>query len=153
MLQAHNLNPQANAICKRMHQTVGNVLRTLLHAQPPQDVADTNAIMHPCLAMAMHATRATVHRSLQMSPGVLVFQRDMFLDIPLIGDFIVIRVSVLSIGNDGSISWRRRVLYPAFLHDSVHDSVNDITNMTSEDHGKRMSEQMFRHCLSPRKIS
>ncbi len=24
-------NPQANAICEHMHQTVGNVLRTLLH--------------------------------------------------------------------------------------------------------------------------
>jgi hypothetical protein len=29
-------NPQANAICERMHQTVGNVLWTLLHGQPPQ---------------------------------------------------------------------------------------------------------------------
>ena len=24
-------NPQANAVCERMHQTVGNVLRTLCH--------------------------------------------------------------------------------------------------------------------------
>ena len=32
-------NPQANAICERMHQTVGNVLRTLLHGEPPQNIA------------------------------------------------------------------------------------------------------------------
>jgi hypothetical protein len=28
-------NPQANTICERMHQPVGNVLRTLLHGEPP----------------------------------------------------------------------------------------------------------------------
>ena len=28
-------NPQANAICEQMHQTVGNVLQTLLHGEPP----------------------------------------------------------------------------------------------------------------------
>jgi hypothetical protein len=29
-------NPQANALCKRMHQDVGNILCTLLHTNPPQ---------------------------------------------------------------------------------------------------------------------
>jgi len=31
-------NPQSNAICERMHQTVGNVLQTLVHANPPQNM-------------------------------------------------------------------------------------------------------------------
>ncbi len=31
-------NPQANAICEQMHQTVGDVLCTLLHGEPPQEV-------------------------------------------------------------------------------------------------------------------
>jgi hypothetical protein len=31
-------NPQSNAICERMHQTVGNVLWTLVHANPPQNM-------------------------------------------------------------------------------------------------------------------
>ena len=31
-------NPQSNAVCERMHQTVGNVLRTLLHGEPPQNI-------------------------------------------------------------------------------------------------------------------
>ncbi len=30
--------PQANAICEQMHQTVGNVLQTLLHGEPPRDI-------------------------------------------------------------------------------------------------------------------
>ena len=32
-------NPQSNAICERMHQTVSNVLRTLVHTNPPQNMA------------------------------------------------------------------------------------------------------------------
>jgi hypothetical protein len=32
-------NPQSNAVCERMHQTVGNVLRTLLNGNPPQNIA------------------------------------------------------------------------------------------------------------------
>jgi hypothetical protein len=31
--------PQSNAVWERMHQTVGNVLRTLLHCNPPQNIA------------------------------------------------------------------------------------------------------------------
>jgi hypothetical protein len=27
-------------VCERMHQTVGNVLRTLLHGNPPQNIAN-----------------------------------------------------------------------------------------------------------------
>ncbi len=33
-------NPQSNAVCERMHQTVGNVLSTLLHGNPPQNIAN-----------------------------------------------------------------------------------------------------------------
>ena len=32
---ATSKNPQSNAICERMHQTVTNVLRTLVHTNPP----------------------------------------------------------------------------------------------------------------------
>ena len=77
-------NPQANAICKRMHQTVGNVLRTLLHGQPPQQITGTCAkdFIDKALAITMHAMRAGTHSMLGSSPGSLVFNRDMFLNIP-----------------------------------------------------------------------
>ncbi len=82
-------NPQANAICERMHQTVGNVLRTLLHGQPPQQVTVARAkdFIDEVLAIAMHAIRAGIHSTLGSSPGSLVFNRDMFLNIPLIADW------------------------------------------------------------------
>jgi hypothetical protein len=50
-------NPQANAICELVHQTIANILCTHLHVHPPQNIVDANAIMDTCLATAMHATR------------------------------------------------------------------------------------------------
>jgi hypothetical protein len=75
--------PQSNAICKRMHQTVGNALRTLLHGEPPQSIANANEFVDEALSIAMHAMRAGIQSTLGSSPGSLVFNRDMFLNIPL----------------------------------------------------------------------
>jgi len=84
-------NPQANAICERMHQTVGNILRTLIHAHRPQNPQSARELVDTALATAMHALRSSVNRSLQMTPGAVVFQRDMLLNIPLIADLHAIR--------------------------------------------------------------
>jgi hypothetical protein len=84
-------NPQSNAICERMHQTAANVLRALLHAHPPQNALQAGALIDSALATTMHATRASMHRSLRTTPGALVFQRDMFLNIPLIANLQTIR--------------------------------------------------------------
>ncbi len=80
-------NPQANAVCERMHQTVGNVLRTLLHSEPPQNITTAKELLDEALSVAMHAMRAGIHTTLGSSPGFLVFNRDMFLNIPLIADW------------------------------------------------------------------
>jgi hypothetical protein len=80
-------NPQANAICERMHQTVGNVLRTLLHGEPPKNITSAKDFMDEALSIAMHAMRTSVHTTLGSSPGNLAFNRDMFLNIPLIADW------------------------------------------------------------------
>ena len=69
-----------------MHQTVGNILRTLLHGEPPQNIADARAYVDEALSIAMHAMRAGLHSTLGSSPGSLTYNRDMFLNIPLITD-------------------------------------------------------------------
>jgi hypothetical protein len=84
-------NPQANAICERMHQVVGNILRTLLHTNPPQDMNTAEALVDYALATASHALRLTVHWTLGTLPGALVFHRDMFLDIPYVADLLLLR--------------------------------------------------------------
>ena len=80
-------NPQSNAICERMHQTVGNVLRTLLHGEPPQNIANAKDYVDEALSIAMHAMRVGIHSTMGSSPGNLVFNRDMFLNIPLIANW------------------------------------------------------------------
>jgi transposase InsO family protein len=44
-------NPQANAVCERMHQTVGNVLRTLLHSEPPQNITTAKEFVDDALVV------------------------------------------------------------------------------------------------------
>jgi transposase InsO family protein len=38
-------NPQSNAVCEWMHQTVANVLRTLLKTNPPRNVQDAEELL------------------------------------------------------------------------------------------------------------
>jgi hypothetical protein len=80
-------NPQSNAICDRMHQTVTNVLRPLVHTNPLQNMTQTRDIIDDALATAMHAMQTTVVTTLGSTPGALAFARDMFLNMPLIADW------------------------------------------------------------------
>ncbi len=70
-----------------MHQTVGNVLRTLLHGNPSQNIVNSAQYVDEALSIATHVMQAGVHSTLGSSPGNLVFNRDMFLNIPLIADW------------------------------------------------------------------
>ena len=67
-----------------MHQTVGSVLRTLVQEDPPRNTRDAKDLVDGDLAIAQHAMRYSVHTILGSSPGSLVFNRDMFLNIPLL---------------------------------------------------------------------
>jgi hypothetical protein len=80
-------NPQSNAICEKMHQTVNNVLRTLVHTNPPQNMTQVRVIIDNALATAMHAMQTTVATTLGSAPGTLAFARDMFLNVLLIADW------------------------------------------------------------------
>ena len=46
-------NPQANAICKRLHQSVSNTLQNMLHICPPNTIDQTNDIMDTCLSLLL----------------------------------------------------------------------------------------------------
>ncbi len=43
-----------------MHQTVGNILRTLLHGNPPQNIANAAQYVDEALSIAMHTMQAGV---------------------------------------------------------------------------------------------
>ena len=84
-------NPRANAICKQMHQTVGDILRVTLHTNPPTNMSDTNQCIDNALATCMHALRCSVNATLDTLLGALVYNRDMIMDVPLIANLTTIR--------------------------------------------------------------
>ena len=69
-------NPQSNAIIKRIHQTIGNIIRTF-------DVSNivNNDPWSGILAATMFSVLATYHTTLQASRMQLVFGRDTILNI------------------------------------------------------------------------
>ncbi len=56
-----------------MHQTVTNVLRTLVHTNPPQNMTQAIDIIDNALATAMHAKQTTIATTLGITPGALAF--------------------------------------------------------------------------------
>jgi hypothetical protein len=67
-----------------MHQTVNNVLRTLVHTNPQQYMTQVRDILDDALATAMHAMQTAIATTLGSTLGALAFAQDMFLNVPLI---------------------------------------------------------------------
>jgi hypothetical protein len=66
-------NPESNAICERMHQTVTNVLRTLVHTNPPQNMTQARDIKDDALANAMHSMQTTLATILESTLSAPLF--------------------------------------------------------------------------------
>ena len=82
-------NPQGNSMIERIHQAIGQVLRTVVAAKNPKSVEDGKNVIQECLATAMHACRCASNGTLGYhSAGALAFHRDMFLDIPILADMV-----------------------------------------------------------------
>ena len=84
-------NPQANSVCERMHQVIGNSLRALSTLQPPAGVQNADQLMDTAIANAVFVHRATYSSAIRTTPGGLAFGRDMILDLPLIADLQLIQ--------------------------------------------------------------
>ena len=69
------------AICEKMHQTIGNILRTLIDTEPPGTSVGTKILIDGALSTASHAVRPNVSRVTGYSPGTLAFHRDVLLDV------------------------------------------------------------------------
>jgi hypothetical protein len=61
-----------------MHQTVNNVLRTLVHTNPPCNMTQARDIIDDALATAMHAMQTAIAITLESTPGALAFARECF---------------------------------------------------------------------------
>ena len=71
-------NPQANAIVERVHQVLGNMVRTF---DLENNYLDEDNPFKGILSAAAFAIRSTYHTTLQKSPGQLVFGRDMIFNV------------------------------------------------------------------------
>ena len=81
-------NPQANSILERVHQVLGNMLRTKNLANLDFNVVDT---WPNILASVAFAIRSTHHSTLGASPAQLVFGRDMVLPLQFVAEWEYIR--------------------------------------------------------------
>ncbi len=81
-------NPQANSIIERIHQTIGNMIRSFQMGQLVVDEADP---WSGVLAATMFTTRATYHTTLQATPAQLVFGRDAILNTKFTANWELIR--------------------------------------------------------------
>jgi len=71
-------NPQANAIVERVHQVIGNIIRTF---ELEDNYLDEEDPWKGILSATAFAVRSTFHTTLNQSPGQLVFGRDMIFNI------------------------------------------------------------------------
>ena len=92
-------NPQANAILERVHQTIGNIIRTF----KVQDmVLDDDNPWDGILAATMFALRSTVHTTTQHTPTQLVFNRDSILNVPIEANWQLIKQRKQALINKGN---------------------------------------------------
>jgi len=82
-------NPQANAIVERVHQTIGNMIRTF--EVYDNDTLDDEEPWIGIITAVMAAVRSTYSTTTQATPSQLVFRRDALFNIPYVADWDYIR--------------------------------------------------------------
>jgi hypothetical protein len=78
-------NPQANSIIERIHQVIGNMIRTF-----DLENAENNP-WNGIIADTAFAVRSTCHTTLQATPGQLVFGRDVIFNTKHIANWEMIK--------------------------------------------------------------
>ena len=85
---ATTANPQANSVIERIHQVLGNMLRTF---KLETNYLDTDDPWAGILAATAFAIRNTYHTTLKATPGQLVFGRDLIFNTKYIANWEEIR--------------------------------------------------------------
>lgn len=76
-------NSQSYAICEQRHQSFSNMLQTMLHPYPPDNIEYINDSMDFCFVTTAYAFMVATQYTLNMSPVALVLQIDKMLNLPL----------------------------------------------------------------------
>ena len=68
------------------------IFRTLVHAHPPTSRADADCLIKDSIAQTILAARSVSHGALNhLSPGAVVFGRDMLLDLPFTANILALQ--------------------------------------------------------------
>ena len=93
-------NPQGNSIIEAVHESIGQVLHTLIHLHNPQTALQAKAMGDTALAMAMHATHCASHQALHhLTPRSFAFCRDMFFDFPFLTNIVTLQQTCQNLVN------------------------------------------------------
>ena len=83
-------NPQSNTIIERIHQTMGDIPRVMMHINPPNDA--NQIVVDNALGTCVHSLWCTVNYAMQTFPGaLLVFQRHVVMNVLLIANIYSIQ--------------------------------------------------------------
>ena len=78
-------------MCECMHKTVANVLQITTRTTTISALEQAEQVKDNVLATAIHATWCAVNHLTRPSSWALKFCRNMFVDVPIITDFVAIR--------------------------------------------------------------
>ena len=103
-------NPHPNAIVERAHKTIGDQIRTLQAQPPPENIGSAFDCIDSILTTVRRAIRSATNTSLGFSPGSMVFNRDMLLDVTVHVDLdqAQLRRSNIAARNNANENHRRR---------------------------------------------
>eukprot|EP00957_Ditylum_brightwellii_P146941 11187232-Ditylum_brightwellii.AAC.1 len=76
-------NLQASLVYEQLHQTVANILHITTNGAA-NSMQQAVRLVDDALTIIVHATRCAVSRAIGTSTGVMVYQRDMFINLPVV---------------------------------------------------------------------
>lgn len=88
---------QARAVCRWMHQIVGNSLHTLESQNLPAGVQQAVQLVSATIAQAMFTHHAFYNETLSSMPGAVVPSSKMIFDISITAKMISIKIKTLTV--------------------------------------------------------
>ena len=132
-------NPQANSMIERIHQTLGNIIRTF---ELQNDSEVTQDSWDGILSAVMFALRATYHTTTQATPMQLVFGRDAILNVQFEADWKYIKdrkQKAINYNNQRENS--KRIPYKYQVNQQV---MLDVTGTTKAKYAKNPYEGPYK---------
>ena len=137
-------NPQANAVCERMHKTVADILRSIIKEDPPRRRADVEQKIDNALSTCVHALRCAINHTMKTSPGAMVFNRDMLMNVQLLVDLESIRGRrQQKIDDNTKRNNNKRIDHNYQIGDLVKLKVYDPTKLEERFKGPYRIDQVF----------